>query len=223
MDHAAIVSFQLRASVSQADELCETPAAGLSLSEDGPDEVLFEHIARGTQEALAVLFRRYAKRVRNIGWRILRDAGEADDSVQEVFLYVFRKGRLYDPSKGPARSWLIQVAYTQALLRRRVLNSHGFYALAVTDRPAETDPFFVQGAHHDYTVEGLFGRVGWKSIWDSLTECQRETLRLHFYEGCTFTEIAEKFGQSYVNIRHHYYRALEKLRRYASENDLNWP
>jgi hypothetical protein len=52
MDHAAIVSFQLRASVSQADELCETPAAGLSLSEDGPDEVLFEHIARGTQEAL---------------------------------------------------------------------------------------------------------------------------------------------------------------------------
>ena len=153
MDHAATVSVQFRASVSQADELCETPAAGLTLSEDRPDEVLFEHIARGTQEALAVLFRRYARRIRNIGWRILRDAGEADDLVQEVFLYVFRKGRLYNPSKGPARSWLIQVAYTQALLRRRALNSHGFYAPAGTDRPAETEPSFVQGTHHDYTVE----------------------------------------------------------------------
>lgn len=223
MDHAATVSVQFRASVSQADELCETPAAGLTLSEDRPDEVLFEHIARGTQEALAVLFRRYARRIRNIGWRILRDAGEADDLVQEVFLYVFRKGRLYNPSKGTARSWLIQVAYTQAFLRRRALNSHGFYAPAVSDRPAETEPSFVQGTHHDCTVEGFFGRNGWKKVWDSLSECQRETLRLHFFEGCTFTEIAEKLGQSYVNIRHHYYRGLEKFRKHADETGLNWP
>lgn len=223
MDHAATVSAQFRASVSQADELCEAPSAGLTPSEDRPDEVLFEHIARGTQEALAVLFRRYARRIRSIGWRILRDAGEADDLVQEVFLYVFRKARLYNPSKGPARSWLIQVAYTQALLRRRALNSRGFYAPAGTDRPAETEPSFVQRTHHDYTVEAFFGRNGWKRVWDSLSECQRETLRLHFYEGCTFTEIAEKLGQSYVNIRHHYYRGLEKFRKHADEHGLNWP
>jgi DNA-directed RNA polymerase specialized sigma24 family protein len=66
-------------------------------------------------------------------------------------------------------------------------------------------------------------RNGWKKVWESLTEFQRETLRLHFYEGCTFTEIAEKFGQSYVNIRHHYYRGLEKFRKHAEENGLNWP
>ena len=187
----------------------------LALPEDGTDEVLFEQIARGAQEALAVLFRRYAGHIRNIGWRILRDAGEADDLVQEVFLYVFRKGRLYDPSKGPARSWLMQVAYTQAFLRRRTLTSHGFYTPAVTDRPAETEPSLVQVVHPDYTVEGFFGRNGWKKVWDSLTEYQRETLRLRFYEGCTFAEIAEKLGQSYVNIRHHYYRGLEKFRKHC--------
>jgi RNA polymerase sigma-70 factor, ECF subfamily len=223
MDHAATVSVQFRACVSQADELCETPSAGLTLAEDMPDEVLLAHIARGTQEALAVLFRRYARCIRNIGSRILRDAGEADDLVQEVFLYVFRKGTLYDPSKGPARSWVIQVAYTQAYLRRRALQSHGFYAQAVTERSAETDPSFVRGVHRDHTVEGFFGRNGWKNVWDSLTECQQETLRLHFYEGCTFAEISEKLGQSYVNIRHHYYRGLEKLRKHANENSLNWP
>ena len=80
-----------------------------------------------------------------------------------------------------------------------------------------------QGAHYDNTVEGFFGRNGWKKVWDSLTECQRETLRLHFYEGCTFAEIAERLGQSYVNIRHHYYRGLEKLRKHADDNNLNWP
>jgi len=223
MDQAAAARVQFRASVSQTDELCETSAGALALSEDGQDEVLFEQIVRGSQEALAVLFRRYARRIRNIGWRILHDAGEADDLVQEVFLYVFRKVRLYDSSKGPARSWLIQVAYTQALLHRRALNSHGFYASSVADRPVEIDPSCVQGTHHEYTVEGFFGRNGWRKVWDSLTECQRETLRLHFYEGCTFTEIAEKLGQSYTNIRHYYYRGLEKLRKHADENDLNWP
>ena len=81
----------------------------------------------------------------------------------------------------------------------------------------------MEGADYDQSVESFFGRNGWKNVWDSLTECQRETLRLHFYEGCTFTEIAEKLGQSYVNIRHHYYRGLEKLRKHADENDLNWP
>jgi RNA polymerase sigma-70 factor (ECF subfamily) len=223
MDHAATASLQFHTPKSQADHPREIPSARLPVAEDMPDEDLLAHTARGIEEALAILFRRYAGCIRNIGARILRDPGEADDLVQEVFLYVFRKGSLYDPSKGPARSWLIQVAYTQAFLRRRALHSLGFYVSALTERSTKTDPSFFQGTHRDYTVEGFFGRNGWKNVWDSLTEFQRETLRLHFYEGCTFTEIAEKLGQSYVNIRHHYYRGLEKLRKHADENNLNWP
>lgn len=161
--------------------------------------------------------------VKNIGRRILRDRSEADDLIQEVFLYIHQRSGLFDPSKGSARSWIFQVAYTQALVRRRQLKSYSFYASAITDRPTESGLSTIEGANYDQGVEGLFGREGWKSIWDSLTDCQRETLRLHFYEGCTFTEIAEKLGQSYVNIRHHYYRGLETLRKHADENDLNWP
>jgi RNA polymerase sigma-70 factor (ECF subfamily) len=223
MAQVAATRVQFRASVSQTGELCDTSAAGLALSTHKEDEVLFEQIVRGSQEALAMLFRRYARRVRNLDWRILHDAGEADDLVQEVFLYVFRKVGLYDPSKGSARSWLIQVAYTQAFLHRRALNSHGFYAPSGTDRPVKIDPPSVPETHHEYTVEGFFGRDGWKNVWDTLTEYQRETLRLHFYEGCTFAEIAQRLGQTYDNIRHHYYRGLEKLRKHADENDLNWP
>ena len=187
------------------------------------DEILIKRIQIGDRDALALLFRRYAVRVKSIGQRILRDTSEADDLSQEVFLYIHRKSGLFDSSKGSARSWIFQVAYTQALVRRRRLKSHGFYASAITDIPTESILASTERANYDQSAEGLFGRAGWKSIWDSLTECQRETLRLHFYEGCTFTEIAEKLGQSYDNIRHHYYRGLEKLRKYAEENDLNWP
>jgi RNA polymerase sigma-70 factor (ECF subfamily) len=74
--------------------------------------------------------------------------------------------------------------------------------------------------HYDQTVEGLFGRNGWKKVVEELTGDQRETLRLHFFEGFTFTEIAEKLGQSYANVRNHHYRGLEKLRRHLAEGEL---
>jgi RNA polymerase sigma-70 factor (ECF subfamily) len=79
----------------------------------------------------------------------------------------------------------------------------------------------VEGAHYDHTVEGLFGRNGWRKIVEDLTEDQRETLRLHFFEGYTFTEIAEKLGQSFANVRNHHYRGLEKLRKHLAGDELN--
>ncbi len=55
------------------------------------DECLMAHIADGDLNTLAVLFRRYAGLVRSLSFRILRDDSEADDLVQELFLYQARK------------------------------------------------------------------------------------------------------------------------------------
>lgn len=208
-----------RAGLGDAEALSTDPAQLV----ESPDETLMTLVQIGDLDALALLFRRFARPVRNVGQRILRHTAEADDLVQEVFLYIQRRSKLFDPSRGSARSWIFQVTYTQALIRRRQLKTRGFYASPITDKTFENSLSSIKGTHYDDTVEGFFGRNGWRSVWDSLTECQRETLRLHFYEGCTFTEIAEKLGQSYVNVRHHYYRGLEKLRKHADENDLNWP
>jgi RNA polymerase sigma-70 factor (ECF subfamily) len=185
------------------------------------DETLIYRMRDGDREACSCLFKRFAQTVRNVGRRILRNSTEADDLVQEVFLYVHRKSALFDSSKGSARSWIIQVAYTQALLRRRELKSHGFYLSGIADRRIEGEQASDKGAHYDHTVEGLFGRNGWKKILEDLTEDQRETFRLHFFQGYTFAEIAEKLGQSYVNVRNHHYRGLEKLRKHLTEDELN--
>jgi RNA polymerase sigma-70 factor (ECF subfamily) len=186
-----------------------------------PDEQLMCCVGRGDREALSSLFRRYAGAIRNIGKRILRDTGEADDLVQEVFLYIHRKSSLFDSSKGSARSWIVQVAYTQAFLRRRRLKSHGFYLSAIADRSPETDCQTYSGAEYDQSVEGLFGRNSWHKALETLSEEQRETLRLHFFEGYTFAEIAEKLNQTHTNVRHHHYRGLEKLRKQLTDDELN--
>lgn len=187
-----------------------------------PDDDLLVRVGAGDRDALATIFRHYAKTIRNIGRRILQDAAESDDLVQEVFLYIHRKSRLFDSSKGSARSWIIQVGYTQALLRRRQLRSHGFYLSGIPDKPSDSHHSCDDGgAHYDRSVEGLFGREVWRKIVEDLTEDQRETLRLHFFEGLTFAEIAERIGQSYANVRNHHYRGIEKLRSHLRADELN--
>jgi len=190
-------------------------------SEQIDDETLVRRMREGDREACSRLFKRFAQAVRNIGRRILRNDAEAEDLVQEVFLYIHRKNSLFDSAKGSASSWIVQIAYTQALLRRRRLKSQGFYLSGITDKRDESGQACDRGADYDHTVEGLFGRNRWKRIVGDFTEDQRETFRLHFFEGYTFTEIAEKLGQSYANVRNHHYRGLEKLRRHLAEDELN--
>jgi RNA polymerase sigma-70 factor, ECF subfamily len=199
----------------------ESPNEALEKTAEISDEAIMECVREGDRDAFSLLFRRYAHPIRNIGRRILGDYAEADDLIQEVFLYIHRKSALFDSSKGSARSWIVQVAYTQAFLRRRHLKSHGFYLSAIADRSRETDFQSYSGAEYDQSVEGLFGRNSWRKALETLTSEQRETLRLHFFEGYTFAEIAEKLNQTHTNVRHHHYRALEKLRKQFTEDELN--
>lgn len=185
------------------------------------DETLIARVQAGDREALSFLFRRYAQSTRNVGHRILRNKTESDDLVQEVFLYIHRNACLFDASKGTARSWIFQIAYTQAFIRRRQLTAIGFYSSGIADIVPESVLPTNPASLYDQTVEALFGRNGWKQVLESLTHEQRETLRLHFFEGYTFAEIAERLGQSYANVRHHHYRGLEKLRKHLAHDELS--
>lgn len=183
---------------------------------DVSDERLLEQIRGGVKESLGLLFRRHARAVRNVAYRILRDEAEADDLVQEVFLFIFRKATLYDAGKGRAATWIIHVAYHRAFDRRRYLNSRHFYAgqelkdagLHLADKREEI-------LFHEQSMEGILGTKLMARFNTRLTSEQRETIQLSFFEGYDLKEIAELTGRSLINVRSHYYRGLERLRKYV--------
>src|SRR6266852_5081398 len=141
------------------------------------DETLVAQISAGDQEALALLFRRYARLVWSVADRIVRNQAEADDLLQDVFLLIQRRACVFDSSKGTARSLIVHMTYQRALSRRRYLNARHCQAL------------------------------------NDLSEDQRKTLRLYFFEGYSVDEIASRLGQSVGSVKHHYYRGLARLRR----------
>jgi RNA polymerase sigma-70 factor (ECF subfamily) len=217
---ARFPSLRLIASVSSENR---SPLNGADVQTIGPaslsDEGLLTLSATGDDEALSVLFRRYSWLVRGVSLRILRDEAEADDLVQDLFLFIHREATVFDSSKSSGRSWIVQMTYRKAISRRRYLAARCHY------RNSELDCCVpgVAGAAtptYDSSIEALFGREGLKKVMGDLTAEQHETLRLHFYEGYTLAEIGKKLGQSLGNVRHHYYRGLEKLRKQVRESKL---
>jgi RNA polymerase sigma-70 factor, ECF subfamily len=178
------------ATVSQADEALSRPA---ELS----DELLLARLCAHDCEALGILFRRYAALVRSIGKRILRNDAEAEDLVQEVFLYFFRRASVFDSRKGPARSCIVQYIYYRAINQRRYLSSrHQLYGTAT--KPAEDSQ--ARAADRRNSEAAIFDAALLQEILKSLTSEQFETVRLFFFEGYTLAEISEKLGQSLGNV-----------------------
>jgi RNA polymerase sigma-70 factor (ECF subfamily) len=196
------------------ESVSATKEQGSSLAEVS-DESLLGQIRIGEGEALAILFQRYGRLLRSIAARILGDGSEAEDLVQDLFLFIQRKSVIFDSAKSSGRSWIVHLAYHRAISRRRYLVTRQFYAHGKDESIAEQ----VVGAvttENDYSAEAVFGRNGLEKVMEALSEDQRKTLQLHFFEGYTLAEISEKLGQPHGNVRHHYYRGLAQLRKHMS-------
>jgi RNA polymerase sigma-70 factor (ECF subfamily) len=187
----------------ERERICEAEAS---------DETLLAEARLGSREALNILFRRYARLVRGIALRVLRDASEADDLVQDVFLLLHRLSRSFDGSRGSGQHWILQMTYRRAISRRRYLSSRHFYSRVELDDQSfqVAEP---QSGQFDDTVDHILAELDLQKMFGTLSEDQRKTLRLHFIEGYTLDEIAKMLGQTKGNVRHHSFRGLERLRK----------
>jgi RNA polymerase sigma-70 factor (ECF subfamily) len=176
-----------------------------SCNEQGDDKLLAE-VGNGSKDALGLLFRRHRRSVFNVSLRILKDASEAEDLCQDVFIFVFQRASLFDASKGSASSWIIQIAYHRAINRRKYLTLRQHYSAHELDEQQIADEG--QGL----TVDSIAARKLLGQLRDQLSEVQRRTLELHYFDGYSLREIAEKTGETLGNTRHHFYRGLERLR-----------
>jgi RNA polymerase sigma-70 factor (ECF subfamily) len=177
-----------------------------------PDDQLMACLQKGQSDALAVLFDRYQKLVLSIALKFVHDRGEAEDITQTVFLDIYRAVAQFDPSKGNLKVWLMQYAYHRAINRRQHLQSREFYTNTeleeVDARPLE--------AHSTFGLSSPETKELVRQSMAALSEDQRSVIELASYEGLSMREIAERTGDSFVNVRHHYYRGLQKLRSLIS-------
>ena len=103
-----------------------------NLSFDGlrslADEVVIAHLQAGHDDALGVLFDRYHRLVLHVALKILRDVGEAEDVMQNVFMEIYKVAAQFDPVRGTTKMWILRYAYHRSMNRRKQLQVRHFYA-----------------------------------------------------------------------------------------------
>lgn len=180
-------------------------------------EDLMERLRERDSSALDLLFGRYARLVMGIALRTVRDHGEAEDAVQETFLYLYRKAALFDAERGSAKAWIIQVAYHRALDKRSYLVRRGFYYGTDIDVCEDT---MTGQVDVERELEAKLDCEKLEQSFVELSHGQRQTLEMFFFEGLEMREIADKLNETLGNVRHYYYRGLERLRAGAFARKL---
>jgi RNA polymerase sigma-70 factor (ECF subfamily) len=174
------------------------------------DEAVMLRVQQGEGDALAILFDRYHRLVLSVALRILRDQGEAEDIVQNIFLEIFKSAGQFDPARGTFLVWLMQHAYHRSISRKNYLQARQFYTNAVLDELTEFD----HGAMHFYTLPPQECMRFVREALALLSDRQRSTVEMVHFEGLTLKDIAERTEEPYNNVRHHYYRGLTALKHH---------
>jgi RNA polymerase sigma-70 factor (ECF subfamily) len=167
----------------------------------GRADLLDEAITRakeGDRDAIHFLYIRYADSVRTHIERIVRDAHEAEDLTQTVFIKLIRVIHRYEDRGLPFGAWITRVARNTALDHLRSRRAVPVEEVRAADT-AESEP--------DY--ERLWSL---RSALSELPEAQRQVFVLRHLAGLSPGEIAERLGKSEGSIHGLHHRARRGLR-----------
>jgi len=170
---------------------------------EADDMGLLTRIQTGDQEAMSALFDRYGTMVYSVALRVLKDAGEAEDVMQEIFVQVWKNPGAFVSGKGSLAGWLVVVARNRSIdmiRRRRPTEQVELFAL-----PSSTN--LAREAERD----SLLGKI--RGVMGSLPEEQRKSVELAFFEGLSHSEIAEKTGDPLGTVKTRIRLALTTIRK----------
>lgn len=172
-----------------------------------PAERLVSRVVEGDEAAFAHLYDRLSPLVYGLILRILRDATQAEDVTQEVFIELWSHADRFDQSRGSARTWAATIARHRAVDRVRNEQAHRDRndRFAVVNAVADGNPESV-------TIERNERRLAREAL-GRLDPRQREAVQLAFYHGLKHTEIAELLGLPLGTVKTRIRTGLLHLRR----------
>jgi RNA polymerase sigma-70 factor, ECF subfamily len=160
-----------------------------------PDLVgLLARVARGDHEAFELLYGELAGPVYGVVRQVLRDPAQSEEVAQEVLLEIWRAASRFDPAKGSPAAWALTIAHRRAVDRVRSENSSSRREeKAAVDLAGESDVAEVVAATLDHQ------RV--RRCLDGLTELQRESIKLAYYGGYSYPQVARLLGVALSTVK----------------------
>ncbi len=177
------------------------------VSPHGPPDVeeLMRRAARGESRAFEALYDELSPAVYGLARRVVRDPARAEDVTQEVFLDVWRKATRFDVERGKAKTWVMTIAHRRAVdaVRRSEAQKRQDHQGAPDevshDEPADA---LIEAEEHGAVRDCL----------ETLTDLQLESVRLAYFNGYTYGEVATLLDKPLPTIKTRMRDGLIRLR-----------
>jgi RNA polymerase sigma-70 factor, ECF subfamily len=174
---------------------------------DGPTDVdvLVSRVARADARAFEALYDELSSSVFGLARRVVRDPARAEDVTQEVFLEVWRKAARFDSTLGKAKTWVMTIAHRRAVDAVRRNES----------QKRQDEKAAPEQVSHDEPADSLIaaeehGAV--RECLETLTDLQLEAVRLAYFNGYTYSEVATLLDKPLPTIKTRMRDGLIRLR-----------
>jgi RNA polymerase sigma-70 factor (ECF subfamily) len=172
---------------------------------------LLERVAAGDLQAVAELYDQIATPLFSVALRILGDASEAEEVLQDVFVQIWEKASSFNASLGSAFHWALSITRHRSIdrLRSRQRRARLVEELQ-NDMPTGDSSSTGSGLEADDA-----DRV--RTALQSLPADQRQAIELAFFGGKTHLEIAELLNEPLGTVKARIRRGMLKLRESLQE------
>lgn len=170
------------------------------------DEMLLERIQARDVDALDALYERYSRRAFALAYRMASSREVAEEVTQDAFMSVWSQAATYNVRAGKVRPWLLSIVHHRAVDRlRRTRDRQPAASLdEAWMKPSGADTFrdVYRGIQRDTVRRAML----------ELPDEQRQAVDLAYFNGNTFTEIAEMTNVPVGTVKSRVRLALAKLK-----------
>ncbi len=171
---------------------------------------LLRRVAQGDRRGFEALYDRFSGVLFSTAYRVLNNQEAAEDVLQDVFIQIWEKAPLYDPTRGKPMTWAVTLTRNKAIDRLRSTVRRNRLQDDV-EREAETFEQFDDRSSFDAVASGETSKLVREAI-QKLSKDQREAIELAFFSSLTQTEIAERLGEPLGTIKARIRRGMMKLK-----------
>ena len=182
----------------------------MSQSVEAPPSLL-PAVARGDVAAFEALYDRHSSMLYALLLRILSNAEDAQEVLQEAFVKVWTNAKMFDEVRGSETAWLISIVRSRGIDK---LRSRKVRVDRENDAGREisiTSSFVVPSTGSDDAIRSQ-ERIAVRNALAELPEAQRQALELAYFEGLSQSEIAERLGEPLGTVKTRMQLGMKKLR-----------
>ena len=164
-------------------------------------------VAGGDRAALRLVYQDTSAKLFGVCLRILKDRGEAEDVLQEVFVTVWRRAASFDPGRASPITWMVAIARNRAIDRLRASAvSRRMEPIESADAVSDPAPAAVERVELAQQHQRL------SRCLEELEARQASAIREAFLDGTTYEELATRMSVPLGTMKSWIRRGLLKLR-----------